>query len=85
MYINSSLRNYEQKYKKYKNRYLIFKNKLVISGGECNSLPNPEEEDHITTENLLDLTDNETKEIFSKEISGVVSLIKFTLVSEAGI
>lgn len=29
------------------------------------------------TENLLELTEQETKEIFSKEITGVVSLIKF--------
>jgi hypothetical protein len=31
----------------------------------------------IGTENLLELTDKETSEIFSKEISGVVSLIKY--------
>ena len=43
MYLNS--KNFEQKYKKYKDRYLELKNQLTdtLSGGECVILPDPEE------------------------------------------
>ena len=52
MYLNLSSINYEKKYKKYKSKYQILKSNI---GGNCAPLPNPEEEDLITTQNLLDL------------------------------
>ena len=54
MYLNS--KSYEIKYRKYKNKYKKLKSQL---GGECTSLPNPEEEDIITKQNLLDLCPEE--------------------------
>ena len=50
MFINSI--SYKQKYRKYKNKYQILKSH---TGGNCDPLPNPEEEDLMTTQNLLDL------------------------------
>ena len=65
MYLNS--KNFEQKYKKYKDRYLELKNQLTdtLSGGECVILPDPEEED-FTTQNLLDLCPGERITIQNK-------------------
>ena len=51
-----------------------------INNGTINNINNINNIVYINktgTENLLELTEQETKEIFSKEISGVVSLIKF--------
>jgi hypothetical protein len=53
-----SLNSYEQKYIKYKNKYKILKSHnggTLLNGGDCDPLPNPEEEDLATTQNLLDL------------------------------
>ena len=52
MYLSSSSQSYKGKYRKYKNKYQNLKNYL---GGECELLPNPEEIDYISNENLLDL------------------------------
>jgi hypothetical protein len=60
MYLSSQ--SYEEKYKKYKRRYQNLKIQL---GGECLSLPNPEEED-FETENLLDLCPHERITIQNK-------------------
>ena len=46
MYLN--YKNYEKKYKKYKSKYQTLKSQL---GGNCDPLPNPEEEDLSTTQN----------------------------------
>ncbi len=53
--------NYEKKYLKYKNKYLTLKNQYsnILSGGECDPLPHPEDEDIITTENLFILNPSE--------------------------
>ncbi len=75
MYLYS--KNYENKYKKYKSKYQILKNQLgnikyTLSGGvqrilnAYNMLPNPEEEDIITTQNLLDLCPDERITIQNK-------------------
>ena len=67
MYLYS--KSYENKYKKYKSKYQILKNQL---GGvqrilnAYNMLPNPEEEDIITTQNLLDLCPDERITIQNK-------------------
>jgi hypothetical protein len=62
MYLNS--KNYKQKYKKYKNKYQELQNYVdtllpqkipSLIGGDCYPLPNPEKEDMITTQSLLDL------------------------------
>ena len=78
MYINSSLKNYEQKYKKYKNKYQILKSHISgtkdillpkvhsVNGGACDPLPNPEEEDLLSTQNLLDLCPEERITIQNK-------------------
>ena len=54
MHLNS--KSYEKKYRKYKSKYKILK---IIIGGDCDPLPNPEEEDLATTKNLLDLCPTE--------------------------
>ena len=77
MYLNS--KSYEQKYKKYKSRYKVLKKQLsnvkgILSGGECLSLPNPEEEeDLLTIQNLLDLCPGERITIQNKcyEVKGL--------------
>ena len=56
MYLNSSSNSYEKKYRKYKNKYQILKNQL---GGDCNPLPDEEDIDVISTENLSDLDADE--------------------------
>ena len=66
----SNLKNHYQKYKKYKNRYLELKNQFTgikdtLSGGECDSLPNPEDAD-FDAENLLDLCPDERITIQNK-------------------
>ena len=71
MYLNSE--NYKQKYKKYKDKYIFYKqlkNKVndnfnILSGGECDSLPNPEDEDFYAY-NLLDLCSDERITIQNK-------------------
>ncbi len=37
--------NYEKKYLKYKNKYIALKNQYsnILSGGECDPLPDPDE------------------------------------------
>ena len=50
------LKNYEKKYLKYKSRYKKLKSHI---GGDCDPLPNPEEEDIMSRENLLDLCPEE--------------------------
>jgi hypothetical protein len=62
MYINSSLKNFKIKYRKYKDRYQALKKQL---GGECDSPPNPEEED-FALNNLLDLCPDERITIQNK-------------------
>jgi hypothetical protein len=49
--------NYEKKYLKYKNKYLILKNQYsnILSGGECDPLPDEDEEDMMTMNNLRNL------------------------------
>jgi hypothetical protein len=75
MYFNS--KNYEKKYKKYKSKYQILKYQVeknilnggakgTLHGGECVSLPNPEEDDIISRENLLDLCPDERITIQNK-------------------
>ena len=61
MYLNSSSKTYERKYLKYKNKYKILKSHIggtllndgskgtLLNGGDCDPLPNPEEEDLSTT------------------------------------
>ncbi len=53
--------NYEKKYLKYKNKYLILKNQYsnILSGGECYPLPDYDDEDVITMENLFYLRSSE--------------------------
>jgi Leucine-rich repeat (LRR) protein len=63
MYLNSSLKSYEIKYRKYKSKYNVLKNYL---GGNCDPLPNPEEEDFVSRENLLDLCPEERITIQNK-------------------
>jgi hypothetical protein len=71
MYLNSE--NYKQKYKKYKDKYIFYKqlkNKVngnfnILSGGECDTLPNPEDED-FNAVNLLDLCSDERITIQNK-------------------
>jgi site-specific recombinase XerD len=61
--------NYEKKYLKYKNKYQILKNQIgntknilnggakgTLNGGDCNPLPDPEEYDIISGENLFNLS-----------------------------
>ena len=77
MYLNS--KSYEKKYRKYKNKYKILKNyiggtkgilhggaKGTLHGGNCYPLPNPEEEDIVSRENLLDLCPEERITIQNK-------------------
>jgi hypothetical protein len=69
---------YEKKYKKYKNRYIILKSQLgILNGGECDSLPNPEEEDFVSKENLLDLCPDERITIQNKcyEVRSLYELV----------
>ena len=86
MYLNSSLTNYEKKYKKYKIKYQVLKSQLSgakgtllppftkvplakvpsVNGGNCEPLPNPEEEDDFSTNNLLDLCPDERITIQNK-------------------
>jgi Leucine-rich repeat (LRR) protein len=61
MYLN--FQSYKKKYKKYKNKYQILKSNI---GGNCDRLPNPEEDDLITTQNLLDLCPEERITIQNK-------------------
>ena len=79
MYLNS--KSYK-KYKKYKSKYQILKNggdgikknilnggdgiKNILNGGDCNPLPNPEEDDNISGQNLLDLCSDERITIQNK-------------------
>ena len=68
MYLNS--KSYKKKYLKYKKKYQILKNQIsgmqnILNGGECDLLPNPEEEDFIT-QNLLDLCPGERITIQNK-------------------
>ena len=63
MYLSSSSKSYEEKYKKYKNKYKALKSYI---GGDCDPLPNPEEEDLLTTQNLLDLCPEERITIQNK-------------------
>jgi Leucine-rich repeat (LRR) protein len=73
MYLNSSSSstNYKRKYNKYKVKYQILKNQLggakgtLLYGGECASLPYPEEND-FTLKNLLDLCPEERITIQNK-------------------
>ena len=79
MYLN--FKKYEAKYKKYKTKYVLYKalqNQLSCAksnliGGECVSLPNPEEEDIVSRENLLDLCPEERITIQNKcyEVKGL--------------
>ena len=69
MYLSSSSKSYEKKYKKYKNKYKILKSIIsgtLLNGGDCDPLPNPEEEDLLTTQNLLDLCPDERITIQNK-------------------
>ena len=79
MYSNSKI--YEQKYRKYKNMYQQLKNKLgakgTLNGGECTTLPNPEEED-FAINNLLDLCPDERITIQNK-CYGVKSLYQWII------
>jgi hypothetical protein len=71
MYLNSSSKNYEKKYKKYKDKYQMLKSHLngallyggaqgtLLNGGDCYPLPNPEDDDIISAENLLNLHPDE--------------------------
>ena len=70
MYLNSSLKSYEKKYRKYKSKYKILKSHI---GGACDPLPNPEEEDIVSRENLLDLCPEERITIQNKcyEVNGL--------------
>ena len=61
MYLNS--KNYEIKYRKYKEKYKELKDQF---GGECTPLPNPEKEDLLTVQNLLDLCPEERITIQNK-------------------
>ena len=69
-----NLKNYEKKYKKYKNKYQILKSHI---GGDCSPLPNPEEEDLATTHNLLDLCPEERITIQNKcyDVKGLYTWI----------
>jgi Leucine-rich repeat (LRR) protein len=65
MYLN--LKNFENKYIKYKKKYKNLKNKFnTLIGGECVLLPNPEEYDINSGENLLDLCADERITIQNK-------------------
>jgi Leucine-rich repeat (LRR) protein len=81
MYLNFSSKNYEIKYRKYKEKYKVLKSQFdgaqgtllnggakgtLLNGGDCNPLPNPEEEDLTTTQNLLDLCPEERITIQNK-------------------
>jgi Leucine-rich repeat (LRR) protein len=67
-----SLNSYEKKYKKYKNKYQILKSKSgdikcpLLNGGDCTPLPNPDEDDLLTAQNLLDLCPEERITIQNK-------------------
>jgi Leucine-rich repeat (LRR) protein len=54
MYLNS--KSYKKKYLKYKNKYFTLKKQL---GGDCNPLPEPEDQDPITLDNLMNLGQDE--------------------------
>ena len=80
MYLNS--KKYEKKYKKYKNKYQILKSNISgvllpkvpsVNGGACDPLPNPDEEDLFTRQNLLDLCPEERITIQNKcyKVSGL--------------
>jgi Leucine-rich repeat (LRR) protein len=67
MYLSS--KSYERKYLKYKNKYKILKSHIggtLLNGGDCDPLPNPEEEELLTTQNLLDLCSEERITIQNK-------------------
>jgi hypothetical protein len=63
MYLN--FQSYEKKYIKYKSKYHKLKSDIgdtllppkvpSLNGGNCDPLPNPEEDDFTMTKNLLDL------------------------------
>ena len=71
-------KSYEEKYKKYKKKYQILKSNIgctllnggakgtLLNGGDCDPLPNPEEEDLLTSQNLLDLCPEERITIQNK-------------------
>ena len=63
MHLNSNLKSYIEKYKKYKSKYQKLKNYL---GGECMQLPNADEDDIISGKNLLDLCPEERITIQNK-------------------
>jgi hypothetical protein len=84
MHLSSN--SYEIKYRKYKNKYQILKSHIggtkgtllpSINGGDCDPLPNPEKEDLITTQNLLDLCPEERITIQNKcyEVIGLYKWI----------
>jgi Leucine-rich repeat (LRR) protein len=69
-------KSYEKKYIKYKNKYKILKSYIggtLLNGGDCDPLPNPEEEDIVSRENLLDLCPEERITIQNKcyEVRGL--------------
>jgi Leucine-rich repeat (LRR) protein len=70
MYLNSQ--SYEKKYLKYKRKYKLLKiiiggaKGTLLNGGDCDPLPNPEEEDIVSRENLLDLCPEERITIQNK-------------------
>ena len=70
MYLNSSSKDYEKKYLKYKNKYKILKSNI---GGNCDPLPNPKEDDFSGSFNLLDLCPEERITIQNKcyEVNGL--------------
>jgi hypothetical protein len=73
MYLN--FQSYKKKYRKYKYKYQILKSHI---GGDCGPLPNPEEDDFITTNNLLDLCSDERITIQNKCYE-VASLYKWII------
>jgi Leucine-rich repeat (LRR) protein len=88
MYLSSSSKSYKKKYRKYKNKYKILKSHIdgtllngctqgtLLNGGDCDPLPNLEEEDLFTTHNLLDLCPEERITIQNKCYE-VISLYKW--------
>jgi Leucine-rich repeat (LRR) protein len=76
MYLSSSSKSYEKKYRKYKNKYKILKSYIggtLLNGGDCDPLPNSEEDDIGTANNLLDLCPDERITIQNKcyEVRGL--------------
>jgi hypothetical protein len=59
--------NYEKKYLKYKDKYQILKNQYgnILSGGDCNPLPDPEDT-NLYGDSLLNLNPNERITIQNK-------------------